>query len=234
MRSYPRPDDSAVSRVDTETRSWLESYPPTTVVELAVNPIKVKAIRKWIVDALAGLVRPTVLILCGCSGCGKSTTIDLVCKELGVEILEWSDDMLDSEATLGKATQQGSLSITGELENFARQSSFPTLSLEINDGNKMPSNHPKKKMGAENPPLLPGAKIMLMHSPPFRNGKQDDLENFSDLMMLFTVPVVLILSDVGGADDMAFSAERALGLKFLQKNRSVSACSLVFVLFVSI
>jgi ABC-type transport system involved in cytochrome bd biosynthesis fused ATPase/permease subunit len=36
-----------------------------------------------------------ILILCGNSGCGKSTTVRLLCETLSIETIDWNDDYLD-------------------------------------------------------------------------------------------------------------------------------------------
>ena len=38
-----------------------------------------------------------VLVLCGNSGCGKSTALELICKDMGIGIKVWTDDCWDSD-----------------------------------------------------------------------------------------------------------------------------------------
>jgi len=38
------------------------------------------------------------LALCGNSGCGKSTAVELICAELGVEMLVWSEDNWEADS----------------------------------------------------------------------------------------------------------------------------------------
>jgi hypothetical protein len=54
------------------------------------------------------------------------------------------------------------------------------------------------------------AKVILMHSPPFQDAANADRPG--SLFRSFLHPVIVIVSDVGGADDMQFSADRALRL----------------------
>lgn len=46
-----------------------------------------------------GHIGPPVLALCGNSGCGKSTTVELICREIGVEVLSWSEDSWDVDSS---------------------------------------------------------------------------------------------------------------------------------------
>ena len=38
---------------------------------------------------------PRVLALCGISGCGKSTTVELLCNELHIDLIQWNEDNWD-------------------------------------------------------------------------------------------------------------------------------------------
>ena len=43
--------------------------------------------------------RTPVLAICGCSGNCKSISVELICKELGIDIIEWTDDNWEIEAS---------------------------------------------------------------------------------------------------------------------------------------
>lgn len=49
--------------------------------------------------------------------------------------------------------------------------------------------------------------------------KKNEMNSQGEIMLSFNVPVVVILSEVGGSDDMAYAADRALGLTTFQKYR---------------
>lgn len=52
---------------------------------------------------IVGASGPTCfLAVCGNSGCGKTSTVQQVCAEYGVSILEWSDDMWEAESAGNK------------------------------------------------------------------------------------------------------------------------------------
>jgi hypothetical protein len=42
---------------------------------------------------------PCFLVVCGNSGCCKTSTVQLLCAEEGVEVVSWSEDMWEASAT---------------------------------------------------------------------------------------------------------------------------------------
>lgn len=41
---------------------------------------------------------PSILALCGMSGCCKSSLVELLCREMTVQVHEWSDDCWEGDA----------------------------------------------------------------------------------------------------------------------------------------
>ncbi|GBE84471.1 P-loop containing nucleoside triphosphate hydrolase protein [Sparassis crispa] len=78
---------------------WVDKYEPTTEADLAVHKRKVQEIRQWLLDAFDG--GPSgklkkyrrILALTGPAGTAKTTTIRVLSRELGFEILEWRNTM---------------------------------------------------------------------------------------------------------------------------------------------
>lgn len=223
---------------------WLSAYPPGASKDLAVHAAKVSAVKKWITDATAehaafeqnrsshlcsdDCFRPYVLVLCGRSGCGKSTMVEVLCRELNVEVAQWSDDMIDVDSVQkGAPWDRPTLptpTLAGSMAEWARGVTFP--SLDIRSTGVSAESTEKEKFGIgrrfayknhrESKTL---SKLILMHSPPFQNSKRSGSDDCGDLLQSVAFPVVIVLSEVGGADDMAFAADRALGLSPAQKNR---------------
>ena len=144
---------------------WLDKHAPTSLKELAMHVRKVNDIKSWIERALAahdqaqrsaeGLMgfRPFVLALCGGSGCCKSTAIDVICRELDVQVKRWTDDSWEAEAStrFGLMRLGVGMNHTGghansdsqehegyqsyaaqreeELSDFALRSAYPTVGL---------------------------------------------------------------------------------------------------------
>ncbi|KAK0421105.1 hypothetical protein QR680_015062 [Steinernema hermaphroditum] len=65
-----------------------EKCEPTKVLELAVQKTRVKQVQDWLENWIANGGNP-YLILMGPPGCGKSTTVKIVCKSLGISVTEY-------------------------------------------------------------------------------------------------------------------------------------------------
>ena len=157
-------DDSSSDNCNgMEEDLWLDKHAPTTIKELAMHGRKVNDIKSWIERALTahdqaqrsaeGLMgfRPFVLALCGGSGCCKSTAVEVVCRELDVQLKRWTDDSWEAEAAtrfgqirLGvgmnhprtNGDSQGNEGYQSyaaqreeELSDFALRSAYPTVAL---------------------------------------------------------------------------------------------------------
>ncbi|EIN04674.1 P-loop containing nucleoside triphosphate hydrolase protein [Punctularia strigosozonata HHB-11173 SS5] len=76
-------------------------YAPKTVEDLAVHKKKVEDVRHWLMEALdggpSGRLRKyrRILALTGPAGTGKTAVLRLIADELGVEILEWRNSVID-------------------------------------------------------------------------------------------------------------------------------------------
>eukprot|EP01041_Mallomonas_annulata_P006481 gene6481-13084_t len=95
------------SNPESNSCLWYTKNKPKTVKELVVHSSKINATREWLVSAVAAHANPStttgdycprVLALCGCSGSCKTTLLQVLCKELGIEIIEWTDDMWESDS----------------------------------------------------------------------------------------------------------------------------------------
>lgn len=88
-RAQPPPSRSS--------ESWSDTYAPKNAAGLAVYGGTVKRVRSWLEEATGAVELPKgcaprrLLVLSGCPGTGKSTTIRVVARELGVSLTEWND-----------------------------------------------------------------------------------------------------------------------------------------------
>lgn len=94
-----------------DKRPWVEQFAPQSTEELAVHKRKVGDVKQWLGDAFRGR-RRRVLVLKGAAGTGKTATVQLLAKELGVEVLEWKNPAGNEYAT------EGSLSASAQFEEF--------------------------------------------------------------------------------------------------------------------
>lgn len=96
----PRPTPPA-NALDDDLRPWSERFGPVNLDELSVHKRKVADVRKWLEDVLGGRVRQRLLLLKGAAGSGKTTTMRLLARELGCELLEWRNPSGSMNANLG-------------------------------------------------------------------------------------------------------------------------------------
>lgn len=65
-----------------------EKYAPQTKADLVVNKAKVEQLSS-LLDTVLGKPKGSIVIIEGPPGCGKQTTLQLLCKEKGVEVVQW-------------------------------------------------------------------------------------------------------------------------------------------------
>ncbi|KAH8759076.1 Rad17 cell cycle checkpoint protein-domain-containing protein [Diaporthe sp. PMI_573] len=119
---------SAPSSDGEDKRPWSERFSPLNLDELVVHKKKVADVRKWLDDVLSGRMRQRLLVLKGSAGTGKTTTLQLLAKELRLEILEWRNP------TGSAGTTQGVQSASAQFEEFmGRGGKFGQLDLDDND-----------------------------------------------------------------------------------------------------
>lgn len=112
MRAPKAAASTPVPPAEDSLRPWSERFAPTNLDELAVHKRKVADVRRWLEDVLAGRVRQRLLVLKGAAGTGKTTTMQLLAKELGCEVLEWRNP---AGAMGGTMAHQ---SAAGQFEDF--------------------------------------------------------------------------------------------------------------------
>nr|XP_028604147.1 cell cycle checkpoint protein RAD17 isoform X4 [Podarcis muralis] len=92
----------------SQNESWVDKYKPKTQNELAIHKKKIEEVEAWLKDHTSQ--RPprqegSILLLTGPPGCGKSATVGILAKDLGIQVQEWinpvsldfkKDDVIDS------------------------------------------------------------------------------------------------------------------------------------------
>ncbi|KAJ4164244.1 hypothetical protein LMH87_005925 [Akanthomyces muscarius] len=115
----PRP----INTDDGDLRPWSERFGPRNLDELAVHKKKVSDVRRWLEEVISGRLRQRLLILKGAAGAGKTTTVRLLAKELGCDLLEWRNPV-------GNAGT-GFVSSSAQFQEFlGRGGKFGTLDLD--------------------------------------------------------------------------------------------------------
>ncbi|KAG6005417.1 hypothetical protein E4U21_000197 [Claviceps maximensis] len=120
----PKPTITHHGVVDDELRPWSDRFGPRTLDELAVHKKKIADVRTWLDNVMTGRKRQRVLILKGAAGSGKTTTMRLLAKDMGFELLEWKNPT-------GTNTGMGFVSSSAQFGEFlGRSGKFGMLDVE--------------------------------------------------------------------------------------------------------
>ncbi|KAB8254290.1 UAA transporter family-domain-containing protein [Aspergillus pseudonomiae] len=104
---------------------WAQQYSPTNLDELAVHKRKVSDVQSWLRNAFARTGERKLLILRGPAGSGKTTTINILSRTLGFDILEWKNPPVSEFAT------KAYVSVATQFEDFlGRGDQFRKLDLD--------------------------------------------------------------------------------------------------------
>jgi len=116
------PASPSLQKDTTDRRPWTEKYGPASLEELAVHKKKVADVRTWLTDVFGHRGRKRLLLLKGSAGSGKTATISLLAKDLGIDIHEWKNP------TSSLSTPDGLMSATAQFEDFVgRAGAFGSL-----------------------------------------------------------------------------------------------------------
>ncbi|GAB1732431.1 hypothetical protein NU195Hw_g9452t1 [Hortaea werneckii] len=118
-----------------DKRPWTEQFAPVDLSELAVHKRKVADVRQWLESTLHGR-RQKVLVLKGAAGTGKTTTIGLLAKDMGLDISEWHNPAVT------EFPSENSQSSAAQFDDFVRRagaSTGLTLSTGIGKSDVVPN-----------------------------------------------------------------------------------------------
>jgi cell cycle checkpoint protein len=136
-RSTPPPSQPSVQDT-SDRRPWTEKYGPASLDELAVHKKKVGDVRTWLTDVFSGRGRKRLLLVKGPAGSGKTTTMALLAKDLGIDMHEWKNP------TNSMSTSDSFVSATAQFDDFVgRTGAFGTLAFDT------PSQAPQQASPAE-------------------------------------------------------------------------------------
>ncbi|XP_039176676.1 LOW QUALITY PROTEIN: cell cycle checkpoint protein RAD17 [Crotalus tigris] len=71
---------------------WVDKYKPKTQIDLVIHKKKIEEVERWLKDHIfqnQPRQGGSILVLTGPPGCGKSATVEILAKDLGIQIQEW-------------------------------------------------------------------------------------------------------------------------------------------------
>ncbi|XP_042546609.1 cell cycle checkpoint protein RAD17 isoform X2 [Dipodomys spectabilis] len=81
----------------SENEPWVDKYKPESQHELAVHKKKIEEVETWLnAEVLERHPKQggSILLITGPPGCGKTTTLKILSKELGIQVQEWINPVL--------------------------------------------------------------------------------------------------------------------------------------------
>jgi cell cycle checkpoint protein len=125
-RAHSTPPPSQPARSDpVDRRPWTDQFGPASLAELAVHKKKVADVQQWLTDVFNGTSRKRLLLLKGPAGSGKTTTVSLLSKELGIDMHEWKNP------NSSMSTSDSFVSATAQFEDFVgRTGAFGSLAFD--------------------------------------------------------------------------------------------------------
>ncbi|KAF2118494.1 Rad17 cell cycle checkpoint protein-domain-containing protein [Lophiotrema nucula] len=226
-RNTPPPSQSARSE-SIDNRPWNEKYGPVALDELAVHKKKVSDVRTWLSDVFSGGARKRLLLLKGPAGSGKTTTISLLSKELGIDVHEWRNP------TGSTSSSEGFVSVTAQFQDFVgRTGAFGSLAFDESSQNRQsqplptPTGRQRQLILVEEFPntftrtsstvqsfrsaVLNYLAANTPSATSFFSGKPDPDEPVTPIVMI--VSETLLSTNTAAAD--SFTAHRLLGPEIL-------------------
>jgi len=190
-----------------------------------VHKRKVADVRKWLEDVMQGKLKQRLLLLKGAAGTGKTTTVRLLARDLGFEILEWRNP--------AAGFAPGMLSPTAQFEDFIRQGGWYT-SLEL-EGPGQTTRTPDIKASNQ----LAGKMILIEEFPNtftrssttltgfrgvisrYLTDNTSSMTNFQQKEQIEVItPIIMIISETllttTSATADSFTAHRLLGPEILR------------------
>ncbi|KFY90687.1 hypothetical protein V500_05025 [Pseudogymnoascus sp. VKM F-4518 (FW-2643)] len=139
---FMRPSAPAqANKKEEDSRPWADRFAPTDLDELAVHKKKVSDVGRWLEAVMEGKLRQRLLILKGAAGTGKTTTVQLLAKSMGAEILEWRNP------AGSMASDDGFVSMAAQFEEFmGRGGKFGQLDIFSEDEPTPPSASGQKPL----------------------------------------------------------------------------------------
>ncbi|KAI7533835.1 hypothetical protein KC331_g12866 [Hortaea werneckii] len=201
-----------------DKRPWTERFAPVDLSELAVHKRKVADVRQWLENTLHGR-RQKVLVLKGAAGTGKTTTISLLARDMGLDISEWHNPAIT------EFSSENSQSTAAQFDDFVRRagaSTGLTLSTGTGENGVVPS---AKSAESPHTPSDQRQLLLIEEFPNTFSRASTTLQSFRSTILQYVsappvregcaTPIIMIISETLLSTNTAaadsFTAHRLLG-----------------------
>lgn len=98
-RANPFSSDQSNDRIkpsssQVQNEPWIDNYRPKLQADLAVHKKKIEEVETWLRAHVGQKQNGSVLLLTGPPGCGKTATILVLAKEMGIQVQEWINPVM--------------------------------------------------------------------------------------------------------------------------------------------
>jgi cell cycle checkpoint protein len=214
----------SISVTNEDKRPWVVQFGPSNLDELAVHKRKVGDVRNWLNFAYNGK-RQRVLVLKGAAGTAKTTTVELLAKDMGVQVTEWKNPAGSD------LTSEGSMSASFQFEDFVgRAGRSGGLTLAVSGQENVGVDHALSADSAGEHAAESRQLLLIEEFPNTFSKTSPPLQSFRSAIAQYLAsgpvtngpptPIVLIISETllststAAAD--SFTAHRLLGPELLE------------------
>eukprot|EP00943_MAST-04B_sp_MAST-4B-sp1_P006423 g6423.t1 len=233
--------------LEKENDQWIDKYKPNTIDSLqkGINKKKISDIENWMINAIKKHnVKNRVLLLTGPSGVGKSTVVEVLSKELNIDIRKWRDNVSDGALDfkgwerLRLFSQDHGRSNSSSMDNFnfgqprrisqtedlrrflIRSKRYQALNLvQVSNNNKSNNNDKDIRLAAK-ATILPSIILLDYLPSPNKNNSYEALHNVMNDFLKYKKgsPLIIVYSGSNGSHPTPSELKKVFSSEFLSSN----------------